>query len=159
MSWLNDVAPSNMPCMSLTEAVFHPEMSALNDVAPENISLMSVTEDTSHLEMSALKDVAKWNMDPILVIPLTSHVLIGEPVPHSGSAAPMSPQLFTVFCRSLLSAGVQAAARPETIPATPAQRTHLAVDPGRRASTGPFARRWACCLSVSRRKRVCVATI
>jgi len=47
MSWLNDVAPSNICSMLVTELVFHKEMSALKFEAPSNMAHMSVTELTS----------------------------------------------------------------------------------------------------------------
>jgi hypothetical protein len=47
-------APLNIHPMSVTELMFHPEMSALNANAPLNIYHKSVTELVSHLEMSAL---------------------------------------------------------------------------------------------------------
>jgi hypothetical protein len=40
--------------MSVTELVFHPEISALNADAPRNIHPMSVTELVPHPEMSVL---------------------------------------------------------------------------------------------------------
>jgi hypothetical protein len=44
-----------MELISVTDDVFHPEISPLNDVASENMELILVTDDVSHPEMSPLK--------------------------------------------------------------------------------------------------------
>ena len=62
MSWLKAVAPLNMYFMVVTAAVFHLLMSWLKEVAPENIDSMFVTFPVFHLLMSWLKEAAPKNM-------------------------------------------------------------------------------------------------
>jgi uncharacterized UPF0146 family protein len=46
-----------MKLISVTDDVFHPEMSPLNEDA-SNMELIPVTDDVFHPEMSPLKDLA-----------------------------------------------------------------------------------------------------
>ena len=108
-SWLNLVAPQNIPFMFVTEDTSHDEMSPSNDAAPlkqcamsvillvsqvfrswlkaeapVNMWFMVVTDDTSHAEMSSLN----------LVLPLNSPLMsVMPPTFQSGmSACPATPQ-------------------------------------------------------------------
>ena len=68
--WLRDEQPWNIPSMSVTDSVFHPDISWLNDVQPQNISLMYTTNPVFQPDISPLNDVQRLNMrlhDPSLM--------------------------------------------------------------------------------------------
>ena len=58
----HEEAPSNMKLTSVTDAVFHEEMSWLNEEAPENMVRIDVTLAVFHEEMSWLNEEALANM-------------------------------------------------------------------------------------------------
>lgn len=125
-----------MPCMFVTSWVSHAEMSALKLVLPLNNSAMSVTN-------------------------LTSHVLIGDPVPHCGSVASISPQFATVSLSFAESAGVQAAtadnARVRINAAICRRGTPFEVELSRRVRTHRSKTRRERRLAVSRRGETAAA--
>merc|ERR1711977_607618 len=80
MSWLNFMAPWNMPSMAVTAFVSHLDVpgvsSWLNATAPLNMFFMFFTAVVSQVLMSWSNDMAPWNMPSMSVTLVITHLLL-----------------------------------------------------------------------------------